>query len=788
MKHLKQSLCCIITLLFCALLSQYAFGQTLPLPNTGNVQVNGVDQGPTYIITSGANNYRMIFTAPTAVVSLNTVTGLNKTWGGEISMQAAGVIATQSTVAGQLPNLTVNGVLSGNQDLTKTGDGKLIFTNSNNTHRGTITVNAGTVAISDAGQLSGSLIDLTSLGSTLDISGATSSASIGGLSGVFGSVVKLDTKELVFGGNNANTTYDGFFDGSGTLTKVGTGTVTLTGDSTTTVPTVLGPFTGNISVDKGTLLVNGNVSGSALAPLVKTTTTVKQGAVLGGNGTLGNVTVNAGGMLAPSVLTADAVSNEVLTISGQLDAQANSKIVLRVNDKGAFEQIKVGTVSVGTDWNNVNLEMNALAGDYSDPPGVTILGPMITANGTVDLTTWSDWELRQKFLNLNTTTGNITRKTDYFQNPNVVQTHNQQEVGRVLDASKAGTSDAMWEMMTRLSWLIGDDPTTPLSPDRIYAAYSQMTGDLRAHAITLGQWKTSQYGLAHLDLTEHGLSEKNSVWFQAIHQTTDFEGDGNASAYGISRTGGIFGSEEVVGDDTLFGFFVGFSRPYIYNQGNSVEANDLQFGFYGGSRLHRFLDTKLFVGYGHQSYDQKRYITDSVLLDDGPVQQISSRYKGDSMSMSCEIGVPLEGGLFSLRPLAAVDSDLTWVYNTDETGSSGLEQRFAREFYEKTLARAGLTAQFGSVMYSTPLSLTGRAFYARQISGDSHTTSRAAFLGDTSQWMSIYGIEQGKDYMTGGLGFRWTISESRSFYGDYDYTTSDRSRAHSASLGYMQKW
>lgn len=772
MKHLKQSLCYFITLLFCSLALQHASGQLV-----GTVQIGDTTYVGVYTITASDANSgdNMIFVSPRATVTVNPVEGYftYPVWQGDIVMNAAGILVTPGiTGTGGALNteLTLQGHLLGENDLTKEGAGDLTFTGDSNLadtnpnkYRGTLRLATGRVLVTGTGQLSSlSRIEM-SAGTILDISGATNGQEVYNFYGT--GTVALGGNDLTFGRDNANRTFAGVITGGtgSSLTKVGTGTSTFTADST--------GFLGTISVNGGTLLVNGDMSGAGL-------TTIADGGTLGGRGILGDVTIEAGGTLAPSVLTPQSsLTNSPYTMTvGELDAQTGSTIVLRINDQSAFEQIRVDSIYGGTTWADVNLEISALAGDYSGA-GVTITGPMITTDGTSDATTWNDWTIRQKFLNLDNT-GKITRNSTFFRG--YAQTHNQQEVARVLDLSGVGTNANMWEMMTRFSQITS-------ATERL-AVFNQMTGDLRAHAFTLGQWKTSQYGLAHLDLTEHGLSEKNSVWFQAIHQTTDFEGDGNASAYGISRTGGIVGSEEVIGDDTKFGFFVGFARPYIYNQGNSVESNDLQFGFYGGSRIHRFLDTKLFVGYGHQFYEQKRYITDPVLLADGPVQQIDSRYKGDSMSMSLEIGVPLEGGLFSLRPLAAIDSDLTWVYNTDETGSSGLEQRFAREFYEKTLARAGLTAQFGSVMYSTPLSLMGRAFYARQISGDSHTTSRAAFLGDTSQWMSIYGIEQGRDYMTGGLGVRWTISDSRSFYGDYDYTMSDRSRAHSASLGYMQKW
>src|SRR5207302_4505376 len=106
--------------------------------------------------------------------------------------------------------------------------------------------------------------------STLDLS--SNSETIGSLSG--GGIVPnvfLGTGGLTVGGNNASTIYDGNIGGSGMLTKVGAGTFTLTGAS----------LTGTTTINAGTLLVNGSMSGSPI---------VLNGGILGGGGPVGTIT------------------------------------------------------------------------------------------------------------------------------------------------------------------------------------------------------------------------------------------------------------------------------------------------------------------------------------------------------------------------------------------------------------------------------------------------------------------------------------------------------------------
>src|SRR5262249_23689805 len=72
--------------------------------------------------------------------------------------------------------------------------------------------------------------------------------------------------------NNANGTFSGTFTGTGTLGKLGTGTLTLTGSSP--------GFTGTNKIFGGSEIVNGSLGGSVL---------LFNGATLGGGGTVGTI-------------------------------------------------------------------------------------------------------------------------------------------------------------------------------------------------------------------------------------------------------------------------------------------------------------------------------------------------------------------------------------------------------------------------------------------------------------------------------------------------------------------
>jgi len=131
------------------------------------------------------------------------------------------------------------------------------------------------------------------VGSWLDISGHNSTGvTIGSLEddGTATAMVFLGANNLTIGSNNLSTTFSGVIQDSGSLTKIGTGTLDLTGAST---------YTGNTNVNHGVLQVDGSITSN---------TFVNHGGTLAGTGTInGNVTnsggVSPGALGAPGMLT-----------------------------------------------------------------------------------------------------------------------------------------------------------------------------------------------------------------------------------------------------------------------------------------------------------------------------------------------------------------------------------------------------------------------------------------------------------------------------------------------------
>lgn len=172
--------------------------------------------------------------------------------------------------------LTMSGVMSGDSgggEITKTGDGTLVISNSGNTHDKKVTVNAGTLSISASRNLGADPAGpytnkLTLNGGTLKATAsftmhANNSTTLGASHG---------TIEV---GSGLTLTYPAAISGSGNLTKTGDGTLTLSGDNT---------FTGSSAINAGTAIVTSWTDDSAF--------TVASGATLMGDGAVDALTAN----------------------------------------------------------------------------------------------------------------------------------------------------------------------------------------------------------------------------------------------------------------------------------------------------------------------------------------------------------------------------------------------------------------------------------------------------------------------------------------------------------------
>ncbi|WP_157959132.1 cadherin domain-containing protein, partial [Marinomonas shanghaiensis] len=222
--------------------------------SNGNLIVSSSGQGQ--VILSGNNAYGA--TSVTAgklsvagdsnlgsdIVTLNGGTMMVT---GTTTIDNAITIGSSGGTVNNADAVTLSGVVSGTGALTKAGVGTMTLS-ATNTHTGSVTVSAGTMAVSGGSSIGDDSAVTVNSGATLSLTGGNET--IGSLAG--SGAVSLGYGLTV--GNASNTTFSGVISSTNTsgITKVGTGTLTLSGVNT---------YTGSTTVSAGTLVVTG---GSAI--------------------------------------------------------------------------------------------------------------------------------------------------------------------------------------------------------------------------------------------------------------------------------------------------------------------------------------------------------------------------------------------------------------------------------------------------------------------------------------------------------------------------------------------
>jgi autotransporter-associated beta strand protein len=279
---------------------------------------------------------------------------------------------------------TINATIAGAVPLTKTGTGTLTL-GGNNTYTGKITVSAGTLSISDGsnlGQLPGSFTAdhlRMAAGTTLQW---TASGALGANRGL-----QLDGPATIdTAGSGSSLNLRGAVSGTGSLTKIGSGTLILTANNTysgglTTISAgtlqignggTTGSITGNIANNAAlafnrsdNLTYTGDISGSGSLTKLDTGTLTLTGI----NSYSGNTTISAGTLLA-----AGSLSLPGFNTPGKVTVADGATLAVRANNlSNGWTPFSIESLITLSTFNTPNsrFAIDTSQGDFSYGPNLT---------------------------------------------------------------------------------------------------------------------------------------------------------------------------------------------------------------------------------------------------------------------------------------------------------------------------------------------------------------------------------------------------------------------------------
>jgi fibronectin-binding autotransporter adhesin len=273
--------------------------------NNGTLTVGSQGSGNCLTVANGGtvNATNLIIatnSGSTGTLNIGSLGG-NDTAGTLVTPDIAFGSGTGTINFNQIDTATLNSSISGNGSINQLSSGTTILS-GDNTYTGGTTVSSGTLraGVASVVNTSGAFGNNSAValantaGVTLDLAGFdTQIGSLSGGGATGGTVTSSTEGEFTLTVGGDNTSPDAFAgviqDGSGTmrLTKIGTGTLTLTGDNT---------YTGGTTIYAGTTSIN-NTSGSAFGT---GSVTVANGATIKGTGSfIGALTLADGATFSP---------------------------------------------------------------------------------------------------------------------------------------------------------------------------------------------------------------------------------------------------------------------------------------------------------------------------------------------------------------------------------------------------------------------------------------------------------------------------------------------------------
>jgi fibronectin-binding autotransporter adhesin len=522
---------------------------------------------------------------PTGLVTINAGNTLTNNGGIDMSAATADLTLNCGLALGgpaiwnvaATRTLTVGGMVSGAQAITKQGDGKVILSSAN-TYSGETAVNGGSLQLGandviPDGTSNGNLS--ISASNTLDLNGY--SDTINGLSGagIVDNTAAATTSTLTAGGNNASSTFSGVIQNSGStsvtnLVKTGSGTLTLSGANT---------FSGTVTVNGGRLALS-NVS-----PLPNIS-----GLTIGG-AFLGVASVNNLVITAPITLTGNMVvipnGGGVLlySLNGPIGGTGNISFTTEANSySGADNRASIGasgdfagniTVSTQNPANNMTVQL----GTVNALPATAVV---TLDGGDGNGSTWSDLDLfgfNQTLAGLTniTRTSRLQRVYNADTNPTVTLTINNSSAytfgGRL--GKTGGTNFALTKSDIGTFTLTGINPfsgATKITAGILSLGNSQalqgspldtlnsVTGDATnglqttVTALTLGGLTGNKNLASVFETTAGGYSGVTALTLNPVTGAShSYSGGISAGAAGMTLTKSGAGTQTLSGSNTYTG-------------------------------------------------------------------------------------------------------------------------------------------------------------------------------------------------------------------------------------------
>ena len=621
-----------------------------------------------------------------------------------------------------------------------TNNAGLVFSNNSTAGNATITTNTGDVFFQNTAS-GGTARFIFNGTSYLDISGETlgNPVTLGSIEG--SGSVSLGANNLATGLNNLSTSYSGIVaDGgsaggtAGSVTKIGTGTFTLSGTNS---------YTGGTNIDGG-ILVAANSSALGTGSVVVNGGTLS----LGGPRTLnivGNYTQTSAGTLQLGLAGTTAGQWDNLNITGTTSLTGTLNLVLY----NGFHTSGGQTFELLDSTSGLSGHFGTIVDSIDEPVSI-----VYTPNEVIlDTLTYSQFALTINEKNIAGDLDNLAANTEDTTLLNALTALPTSSLLAAYDQISPSNLTPIYKMrfmdsqaQGRMVWqrLSGIWDDTRYNP-----SYSALDGESPMFASTMPADQEVQIA--------RGI--QTNPWGGFLNGMGNFgtvTSDGNGAGYQFSNLGTTAGLDYRLAKDLVGGLLIGFDQSGSNQSTGTVNVTGGQIGLYAGWKSGEFHLDALIDG-GINSYSTQRTAFDGTA---------NGSTSGLEYAGQLNLGYDLSAGNFLISPFVTGQYTQVNVNGFTETGSlAPLTYGNQGEGY----LSSDLGSQFSLKLKAGDIQLLPSISAAWEHVFQGNLDSLMANFG-TGNNFTVYGSDTGTDAAVLGGGLNAEFPGGVGVYADYQGT------------------
>lgn len=497
--------------------------------------------------------------------------------------------------------------------------------------------------------------------------------------------------------------WDNDISGHGGLTKTGSGTLLLTGNSSYRGPTL---------IDQGQLVVNGKITSDV---------TVNKGGLLSGSGHTGALKIAGGGTVAPG-------SNATLTVDKNVTFAAGSRYAVGVNAEGESSRLHSnGTTQIN--GGEVLVSLGNSTNLLSQGNMLSLLGRQYKILSSAQGVNGKFSGVRPNYLFIGSSlqyqpesvTLLLDRNATTFAS--VAKNNNQRAAAEA--AERLGKGNPLFESLLM--------STTAAEAAR---AFQQLGGQIHAD-IAAALVNESRYLRDALDSRlrqSQGLADATDIhsnddgaWVQLVGAWDHASGGAGASGFQSSTWGVLLGSDKAYSASGRLGIATGYTRTSLDGgMGSHASSDNYHLALYGdqqfdalvfragaGMTWHR-IDTARSLSYGNQSAREK------------------AKYGARTQQLFAETGYGIEAAQLKLEPFANL-AYINFGGNSIAEGDSTAAVHGDRQHSDALISTLGMRAeQAWQLGRETQLKLNGELGWEHQYASSGRAVGLKFNGGDTA--------------------------------------------------------